>query len=82
VFVPLHKDERPGTFPQTRISSIITDIAKAAGSIRQDQGGRIHWVTVHDMRRNFGTRMSRVMSTATLRDVIRYSDMATTARST
>ena len=67
------------------VSSKIIDIGKAAGvkvDERDDKNGnrKTVWASAHDLRRAFGTRMSRLVTSSVLKELMRHESIQTTEK--
>ena len=64
-----------------RISIVTVIFASISGPIAPDEkDGKVVWASAHDLRRAFGSRWSRKVSSMVLKDLMRHSSVTTTEK--
>lgn len=76
VFNPRRPDGVPIARSTLRIGKMISAIGKAAGVVVDPATGKT--ATAHDLRRAFGSRWSKLVMPATLKELMRHSSIETT----
>ena len=62
------------------VSKAIVAIGEAAMVKVDEKGGKAVWASAHDLRRAFGSRWSRKVSSMVLKDLMRHSSVTTTEK--
>jgi len=78
--LPSLRDGRPIGLHQA--GAVIGEIGQSARIVvaRDPDTGEVKYASAHDLRRSFGTRWARKVTTATLQRLMRHADIATTMR--
>jgi hypothetical protein len=82
VFRPMRKDGDSSPMREDTAGKAICDIGEKAGVVvarkATKDGEKVKYASAHDLRRSFGARWARRVSTATLMELMRHAEIATT----